>query len=117
EARVLKADILEALPSIHADVAYFDPPYPGVMSYEKVSRVIDHLLEGTTRPTSPFTAKTGASMLDTLFERAHHIPLWILSLGNEVVTLEELESKMVRLGRHTKASAFKYVHLPAVSTA
>jgi len=87
------------------------------MSYEKECRVIDQLLEGTTRPTSPFTAKTGASMLDTLFERAQHIPLWILSLGNEVVTLEELESKMVRLGRHTKAIAIKYAHLPAVSTA
>src|SRR5258708_1942659 len=97
EAKVMKTDILEALPSIQADVAYFDPPYPGVMSYEKEYRIIDQLLEGTTRPTSPFTAKTGASMLDTLFERAQHIPLWVLSLGNEVVTIEELEAKMTKL--------------------
>ena len=55
-------------------------------------------------------------MLDTLFERAQHIPLWILSLGNEVVTIEELESKMTKLGRQTKAIAIKYQHLPAVST-
>jgi adenine-specific DNA-methyltransferase len=116
EAKVMKADILEALPTIQADVAYFDPPYPGVMSYEKEYRVIDQLLEGATRPTSPFTAKTGASMLDTLFERATHIPLWILSLGNEVVTIEELESKMTKLGRQTKAIAIKYQHLPAVAT-
>jgi len=116
EATVMKADVLEALPSIHADVAYFDPPYPGVMSYEKEYRVIDQLLEGTTRPTSPFTAKTGASMLDTLFERALHIPVWILSLGNEVVTIEELEAKMTKLGRQTKAIAIKYQHLPAVAT-
>src|SRR2546425_6580126 len=117
EARVMKTDILEALSSIQADVAYFDPPYPGVMSYEKEYRVIDQLLEGTTRPTSPFTAKTGASMLDTLFERATHIPVWILSLGNEVVTIEELEAKMTKLGRQTKAIAIAYQHLPAVSTA
>src|SRR2546422_250980 len=116
EARVMKADILEALPSIQADVAYFDPPYPGAMSYEKEGAGIDQLLEGTTRPTSPFTAKTGASMLDTLFERATHIPIWILSLGNEVVTIEELEAKMTKLGRHTKAIAIKYQHLPAVAT-
>jgi adenine-specific DNA-methyltransferase len=115
EAKVMKTDILEALPSIQADVAYFDPPYPGVMSYEKEYRVIDQLLEGTTRPTSPFTAKTGASMLDTLFERATHIPLWILSLGNEVVTIEELEAKMTKLGRQTKAIAIAYQHLPAVA--
>src|SRR5712691_6532408 len=117
EAKVMKTDILEALPSIQADVAYFDPPYPGVMSYEKEYRVIDQLLEGTTRPTSPFTAKTGASMLDTLFERATHIPLWILSLGNAVVGIEELEAKMVRLGRQTKAIAIHYQHLAAVASA
>jgi adenine-specific DNA-methyltransferase len=116
DATVLQRSVLEVLPEIKADVAYFDPPYPGVMSYEKEYRVIDQMLEGTTRPTSPFTAKTGASMLDTLFERATHIPVWILSLGNEVVTIEELEGKMLRLGRRTKAIAIKYQHLPAVST-
>ncbi len=117
DAEVIKTDVLEVLPSIQADVAYFDPPYPGVMSYEKEYRIIDQLLEGTTRPTSPFTAKTGASMLDILFERATHIPVWILSLGNEVVTIGELEAKMIKLGRQTKAIAIKYQHLPAVATA
>ena len=112
----MKADILEALPGIQADVAYFDPPYPGVMSYEKEYRIIDQLLEGTARPTSPFTARDGASMLDTLFERAQHIPVWILSLGNAVVTVEELEAKMTRHGRRTKAIALAYQHLPAVAT-
>jgi adenine-specific DNA-methyltransferase len=117
EATVMKADILEALPSIQADVAYFDPPYPGVMSYEREYKVIDQILEGTTRATSPFTAKTGASLIDTLFERATQIPLWILSLGNKVVTLEELEAKMVKRGRRTRATAIAYQHLPAVATA
>ena len=46
------------------------PPYPGVMSYEKDYRVIDEILEGASRPTSPFTAKGGAAMLDSFFERA-----------------------------------------------
>src|SRR4029453_12453239 len=110
----MKPDSLRAPPTIRADVAYFDPPYPGVMSYEKEYGVIDQLLDGKTRPTSPFTAKTGASTLDTLFERAQHIPVWILSLGNEVVGIEELEAKMTKLGRQTKALAIKYQHLPAV---
>jgi hypothetical protein len=116
EAKVMKVNVLESLPTMQADVAYFDPPYPGVMSYEKEYRVIDQLLEGTARPTSPFTAKTGASMLDTLFERAMHIPVWILSLGNAVVTIEELESKMLHHGRKTKAIAIAYQHLAAVAT-
>jgi hypothetical protein len=117
EGTVLKRSVLDALPEIHADVAYFDPPYPGVMSYEKEYRVIDEILEGASRPTSPFTAKDGAGMLDSLFERAQHIPVWVLSLGNAVVGIDELEAKMTRLGRTTRATAIHYAHLPAVATA
>ena len=116
EAQVLRESVLDALPRIEAAVAYFDPPYPGVMSYEKEYRVIDEILEGKARTTSPFTAKDGASLLDTLFERARHIPVWLLSLGNAVVGLDELEAKMTRLGRETKAIAIRYQHLPAVAT-
>ena len=114
---MLKQSVFDALPTVQADVAYLDPPYPGVMSYEKEYRVIDEILEGERRPTSPFTAKDGAEMLDALFERAGHIPIWLLSLGNEVVTIGELEEKMARLGRETKAIEIKYQHLPAVATA
>lgn len=113
---VLKESVLEALPRIQADVAYFDPPYPGVMSYEKEYRFIDQILEGLSRPTSPFTAKDGASMIDGLFERARHIPVWLLSLGNAVVGIDELEAKMSTLGRQTKALEIAYQHLPAVAT-
>jgi 16S rRNA G966 N2-methylase RsmD len=116
EGTVLKRSVLDALPDIQADVAYFDPPYPGVMSYEKEYRVIDEILEGTSRPTSPFTAKDGAGMLDSLFERAQHIPVWVLSLGNAVVGIDELEAKMTRLGRTTRATEIRYQHLPAVAT-
>ena len=117
QGTVHKASVLEILPKIQADIAYFDPPYPGVMSYEKQYRIIDEILEGASRPTSPFTAKDGASLLDTLFERATHIPVWLLSLGNAVVSIEELEAKMAKHGRDTKAIALKYQHLPAVATA
>jgi hypothetical protein len=114
--RVMKRSVLEALPEISADVAYFDPPYPGVMSYEREYKVIDAILEGVTRPTSPFTAKDGHQVIDTLLERALHIPVWVLSLGNAVVSVEELEAKMARHGRGTKAIEMKYQHLPAVAT-
>lgn len=114
---VHQRSVLDLLPSIKADVAYFDPPYPGVMSYEREYKVIDQILEGTTRATSPFTAKDGAGMIDGLFERARHIPVWLLSLGNAVVTIEELEAKMAKLGRETKAIEIKYQHLPSIATA
>jgi hypothetical protein len=116
EGRVVEASVLDVLPTIEADVAYFDPPYPGVMSYEREYKVIDDILEGASRPTSPFTAKDGAAMIDGLFERAQHIPVWLLSLGNAVVTLDELAEKMRRLGRETKAIEIKYQHLPSIAT-
>lgn len=115
-SRVIKVSVLDVLPDLNADVAYFDPPYPGVMSYEREYKVVDEILEGISRPTSPFTAKTGAAMLDGLFERAAHIPIWLLSLGNAVVHADELEAKMLRHGRKTKAITMKYQHLPAVAT-
>ena len=49
---MLKQSVLDVLPTIEADVAYFDPPYPGVMSYEKEYKVIDLILEGRQRETS-----------------------------------------------------------------
>jgi len=113
---VRQGSVLDLLPTIQADVAYFDPPYSGVMSYEKEYKVIDEMLERTTRETSPFTARDGATMIDTLLERAQHIPIWVLSFGNETVSLEELEAKMTVLGRRTKAIAIRYQHLPAIAT-
>lgn len=116
EGEIRKASILDELPSINADIAYFDPPYPGVMSYERKYILVDEILEGMSRETSPFTAKNGADMIDTLFEKALHIPIWILSLGNAVVTLAELEQKMIRQGRQTRALEIKHQHLGAVAT-
>jgi hypothetical protein len=40
----------------------------------------------------------------------------VLSLGNAVVTLDELEAKMTKLGRETKAIEIKYTHLPSIAT-
>jgi len=86
------------------------------MSYEKEYRVLDEMIEGCARATSPFTARDGASVIDQLFERALHVPIWLLSLGNAVVSIDELEAKMTRLGRRTKAIEIDYQHLPAVAT-
>ena len=55
-------------------------------------------------------------MIDALLERAQHIPVWVLSLGNAVVGVDELEAKMTRLGRKTRALEIAYQHLPAVAT-
>jgi hypothetical protein len=64
EAKVMKADIIDTLPTIEADVAYFDPPYPGVASYKREYKIIDEILEGSSLPVSPFSAKNGAFCTD-----------------------------------------------------
>ena len=59
KARVMKRSVMEALPEIEADVMYADPPYPGVMSYEREYKVIDEILEGShvrRHPSPPRTA-------------------------------------------------------------
>jgi len=116
EGRVLKGSIFDVLPDIEADVAYFDPPYPGTTGYEERYRVIDQILGDGARPTSPFTAKNGGQLIEGLLERAGHIPIWLLSLGNEVMSLDELEEMMQRLGRETRAIEIKYQHLASVAT-
>ena len=55
-------------------------------------------------------------MIDGVLERAAHIPIWLLSLGNAVVTIGEIEEKMKRLDRETRAIEIRYQHLPAVAT-
>ena len=114
---VHQIDIVEALPSIAADVLYADPPYANAMSYEREYRTLDQILEGVTRPTSPFSAKGGTAQIDRLLERAAHVPVIVLSFGNADCSLDELEGKMLRLGRQTKAIAIRYAHLPAVASA
>jgi adenine-specific DNA methylase len=115
--RVLQTDIMRVLPDIGAHVFYADPPYPGTTSYEREYKILDEILEGTSRSVSPFSAKNGASMLDQLFESAAHIPVWVLSLGNATVTIEELEAKMRAHGREVRSTSIHYAHKAAVAKA
>lgn len=117
-AKVHKADMLEKLSEIDAHIVYCDPPYGGgVMGYEKEYRVIDEILEGQAKPLSPFTGTNGAAQLDPMFERAQHIPIWILSYGNVGITSHDLAATMQRFGRETRALEIEHQHLPAVATA
>lgn len=87
EGRMLKQSIFDALPNIKANVMYADPPYEQVMSYEREYKIIDQMLEGASRSTSPFTIKGGNNMIDLLLKKARHIPIWLLSFGNAAISL------------------------------
>lgn len=107
---VEKGDVLERLPAIEADVAYFDPPYPGTTPYEKEYRVLDEILGDDARPVSPWSHREGPALVDELVDRARHIPLVVLSFGNAVATLSQMEQVMSRFGRRTRALAIPYAH-------
>ena len=115
-AAVRKESVLDALPTIDAQVVYMDPPYVNSMAYESEYKVLDEILEGASRSKSPFTSAQAPAMLDALFERATHVPIWVLSYGNVGVGTEELIGKMQRFGRATRALEIRYQHLPAVAT-
>jgi 16S rRNA G966 N2-methylase RsmD len=112
---VLQGDTLELLPTIEADILYADPPYAATRGYEAHYKVLDQILGEETRPVSAFTAAGGAGMIDVLLERAKHIPLVVLSFGNETISLQELEQKFVRHGRATRAVEIPYARLAALS--
>ncbi|MGH9786986.1 MAG: hypothetical protein ACRD88_22680, partial [Terriglobia bacterium] len=116
QGQVHRADILDVLPKIQADIAYFDPPYPGTVAHEREYKVLDEILEGTSLPVSPFSAKDGTSMVDELLKRATHIPVWVLSFGNAVAALGDLEARMQATGRATRTVAIRYAHKQSVAS-
>lgn len=109
-ARFIFGDIMEALPNADADVAYFDPPYPGATKYEMYYATIDAMLEGERREDSAFSAKDGADLLDGMLAKAVHIPVWIMSLNNAVVPISEIEEKMAAAGRAVHATEIKCLY-------
>lgn len=116
QGRFITGDIFGILPTVQADVVYFDPPYAGTRSYEAEYKTLDAVLGDTARPVSAFSSKDGAAMIDELLRRASHMPVWVLSFGNAAVDLHELERKMKALGRETRATAVRYAHKVSIAS-
>lgn len=112
-----RGDVLDFLagPAERADVVYLDPPYPGTVSYEASYNGLDALLDNRAVDDEPsrFSAKEGWRFLREVFEACEHIPVWVLSLGNEAVDLETLKRLMEETGRTVNAEALEYSHLHA----
>ena len=99
------------------DLLYLDPPYAGTLGYMKTYEVLDHILTGSpaTAPSSTFSKDTEA--LDLLFEKAGHIPHWVLSYGNKQIDKEELVALVRRHAGNRKVIGFSKLckHMPHVS--
>lgn len=112
-------DAITFVSQIQGDVLYLDPPYPGCLSYESTNRTLDSILmralPEARKETSPFTKGTQA--LESLLDQAQHIPVWLLSFGNNQLSLEELAALVKRHApkRQLVAEARSFKHLPHLS--
>jgi adenine-specific DNA-methyltransferase len=116
---VYQEDALTLLPKLQGDILYLDPPYAGTANYERSNEVLDALLaaEKLTERTSvsPFSKST--DVLHEIFVRAQHIPVWLISYGNQQLNLDGLVA-MVKAhadGRVVKGFSKHYRHLPHIS--
>lgn len=107
-------DAVDFLDRTEGHVVYLDPPYPGTTTYEREYRALDILLEGRELPPSRFSSHVEA--LEELFQAAAHIPVWLLSLNNAVLWLEELLDMVRRHRPEAKAVEVPYRHLGSIAS-
>jgi 16S rRNA G966 N2-methylase RsmD len=116
--RCEQKDVFEFLAGVQGDVAYFDPPYANTQSYERASRPLDDLLRGGPAPVAPsvFTTERPEKILPRLFEAADHIPLWIVSYGNQLIGLGELMELVRRFRPKVSGREIKHVHCSGLAS-
>ncbi len=113
--KMIHADIMEVLPRISAHVMYADPPYAATVAYEREYELLDAMLGEEPRPPSAFSGRGGSALLDDLIQRASHIPIMLISYGNAELGLGELEVKLAKAGRVTRAISVPYAHKASVA--
>lgn len=114
EGEAHQRDAIAFLESVEGDVVYLDPPYPGTTSYEREYAVLDDLLEGGTRPVSGFSRSP--RLLPELFDACRHIPVWLISLNNAALELEELLDLVRRHRPNVRPIEVPYRHLGSIAT-
>ena len=116
---VHRGDVFEFLSGANGDVAYFDPPYAGTQSYEKSSRPLDEMLSGgpVEVEPNPFSVESPEKILPKLFEAARHIPLWIISYGNQRIDLGGLMDLVKRHRKDVTGEEIQYAHIAALASA
>ncbi len=109
-----KGDVFEFLKTVKGNIAYFDPPYSGTQSYERALKPLDDLLRGgpldKKLPPNPFSKEPPEKILPRLFEAADHIPIWVLSYGNQRIDLDGIITIMKKFRPHVEGKAIRYLH-------
>jgi adenine-specific DNA-methyltransferase len=114
EGEAYQENALALLPRLRADVVYLDPPYPGTTSYEREYAVLDDLLEGKRFEVSGFSRSV--DLLGELFQACRHIPVWLVSLNNAALELDELQDLIRPYRPNINAIQVPYRHLASIAS-
>jgi len=113
-----KGDVLEFLSGVDGDICYLDPPYAGTQSYERAMKPLDEFLNGGPLEVipNPYSSEPPEVTLPRLFEAAAHIPILVLSYGNQKIDLLGLMDLMRQHRRHVTGQAINYIHCTGLSS-
>jgi hypothetical protein len=114
QGEAYQEDGLTLLPRVAGDVVYLDPPYPNTTSYGREYAVLDDLLEGERLEVSGFSKS--ADLLSELFCACRHIPIWLVSLNNAALELEELKDLIGPYRPNIEALQVPYPHLRSIAS-
>lgn len=109
-----QSDVFDFLRGVEGDVIYLDAPYPGTTPYEREYAVLDTLLEGRSYECSSFSGSTPP--LGELFRACDRIPIWLVSLGNNSVSLKDLVALIGRQRAVRHVLEIPYHHLPSLAS-
>ncbi len=110
-------DVFTLLPKITGDILYLDPPYANTLGYNKANEVLDAVLfeKLPDKGESVFTKRVDA--LSELLVTSRHIPTWVLSYNDKVLSLQELSNLVQQADTTRTIHAFSkpYKHLAHVA--
>jgi adenine-specific DNA-methyltransferase len=109
-----REDAVDFLGTVEADAVYLDPPYPGVLAYEKVYVGVNRLLEpDASDEPSEWSEPNGWSLLVRAFDAAEGIPLWVVSMGKGA-DVDAIREMIRERGREPQVKALAHRHLEAL---
>jgi adenine-specific DNA methylase len=111
-------DALEFLATNEGDVVVMDPPYASTSGYERSLKTLDSILAGRVVESTPsvFSGRRGIEALERLFEAARHIPYWLITYGNRVMSAEELQRMAEKHRRHVRVEIIRYAHFAGLAS-
>jgi hypothetical protein len=112
-------DVFVFLQGVKGDVVFLDPPYASTSAYERSCAPLDSLLRGETLHVEPsaFSTERPEKTLTSLFEAADHIPVWVVSYGNQVIDLATLMDLVRRFRPKATGREYRHAHCTGLASA